>query len=135
MIGREASGMDQQQQQILTRSGAAMGVTVALGMLAFGQFAGAAGTTPTPDIATAVSSPATQVAVAAPEPGVVATEAAAASTVATDPTVATAPTVGAGSTLQAREVSRVSGVREDDDDGDEDHDEDEDGQEKRREHR
>ena len=123
--------MDQQQQQILTRSGAAMGVTVALGMLAFGQFAGAAGTTPTPDIATAVSSPATQVAVAAPEPGVVATEAAAAST------VATAPTVGAGSTLQAREVSRVSGVHEDDDDGDEDHDEDEDedGQEKRREHR
>ena len=95
--------MNQQQQRILMRSSLAMGITVALGMLAFGQVTGTPSPVANPDAVAVETAASTPVGIATPERVLSGTELAATSMAAE------------GRTLQAQEVSRVAQAREDDD--------------------
>lgn len=111
--------MNQKQQRILMRSGLAMGVTLAVGMLAFGQVTGAPRTDVSPGAANVEGAPAAQVTdLAAPEPDLILTEAASAAIVSEVPV------------SLSQEFSRVA--RNSDYEDHEDH-EDEDEHEERRE--
>lgn len=88
--------MNQQQQRIPMRSSLAMGITVALGVLAFGQVTGTPSPVANSDAVAVESAASTLVGIADPEQVLVGTDFAASSTAA------------AGPTLQSQEVSRVA---------------------------